>query len=170
MIANVRSALVFVGFALVGCEPAASPRGPSAADDGTCQSVLTQPKSDHFGKGPDGSSALAIAPGEVLCVTATVEDGKLQDFSLVRPEHPAATTIRIEARVTDGNTLLIVKSPGPHTLRYHALMARPGRADLQPTSVCPLFAGLPVTEHWPHPIGALVLYGFEVAPSASKCE
>jgi hypothetical protein len=81
------------------------------------------------------------------------------------PPTPASGEIIFSfAGSTATGMLLKVESGVDFPFRYHALMAvrdKSGKVDTKETSVCAIHPKIFTLEHWPHPIVAIVLSGFE---------
>jgi len=119
-------------------------------------------------------SLVTVYPGETVFVEASLEDGVLTQLTAV-PEvtHPDRTLVfelRQDPSLGDGTHMILrASSPFPGVLKYRLGMMLPSTATLYKTSSCPLRQGLPIYEHWPHPIFQLVATGFtSVDPSSEE--
>ena len=116
---------------------------------------------------------VTMYPGETLFIEATPESGQLTNLTAVRaPIHPERTiTFRFsqDPEMADGTHMLLkVESPFHQALKYRLGMMYPTSDDLFNTSSCPVHAGRPVFEHWPHPIFQLVAIDFRLIPEGTR--
>ena len=122
---------------------------------------------------------ITVLAGETVFVEGTLKEGRLVDLvavtSIKRPERTLVLSLHQEASVGDGlGMILKVTSPFPKTLKYRLGMMGLSDDGLRKTSVCPLFQGKPVYEHWPYPLFQVAARDFTQiepsSPAAGKCE
>jgi hypothetical protein len=82
-------------------------------------------------------------------------------------------TFSFSQRDGEPDMTLNARSAFPITLKYDAVMFVPAQDGMRPqdTSSCPIFSGISGIEHWPHPIGMIVLTNFRIQPqNRTVCE
>ncbi len=159
-----------------------------------CKTVLCrEPGAIHL-KLPDGKSLdvnlasptpivtgdmVTVYVGETVNVEARVEAGRLVDLAAVpkirEPGRTLVFTLKQEPSIGDGTGMILkVESPFAGVVTYRLGMMLPTGDDLFKTSSCPLHAGKPVFENWPHPIFQIVAADFEFidpeSEAASACK
>jgi hypothetical protein len=122
---------------------------------------------------------ITVLAGETAFVEGTLKGGRLVDLIAVSkikyPERTLVLSLHQEASVGDGlGMILKVTSPFPKVLKYRLGIMSLSDDDLRKTSVCPLFQGKPVYEHWPYPLFQVAARDFiQIEPTSSaagKCE
>ncbi len=103
-----------------------------------------------------------IRPGETLCLR--LRDGRPEPVALAEAKD-AAETLVVSAWQQGGFTILTVKNPLSHWMRYRAWIQRHGRDATEYTSTCPVMDRHRVgIEYWNYAIDEVVLSGFELEP------
>jgi len=122
---------------------------------------------------------ITVLAGETAFVEGTLKEGRLVDLvavsKITHPERTLVLSLHQEASIGDGlGMILKITSPFPKVLKYR--LGAMGLSDdgLRKTSVCPLFQGKPVYEHWPYPLFQVAAKGFTqiepTSPAAGECE
>jgi hypothetical protein len=166
--------------------PPTEPRNPSV--EALCRTVLCRPVSVIRLRMKDGKNfesvlpqatpivsggMVTILPGETVMVEAKLVNGSLVELTAVskilHPERTLTFQLKQEPKLADGlGMVLTVRSPFPGATKYRLGMMLPSGDRILKTSSCPIDAGKPVFESWPHPIFQLVATGFRVVKADSE--
>jgi hypothetical protein len=116
---------------------------------------------------------ITVYPNETVNVEARLAEGRLVELVAVRevrdPARTLAFDLKQDPKLGDGTHMMLqVKSPFPGVLKYRLGMMLPSGDEIRKTSSCPLRSGIPVFEHWPHPIFQLVAADFRAVDPESE--
>lgn len=179
---------------LVAAQASSQPSTVKSEVEALCKTVLCRtPHPVRLKTGQDKHFELPLAPaspivtadmitvlaGETAFVEGTLKEGRLVDLVAVskikHPERTLILSLHQEASVGDGlGMILKIASPFPKVLKYRLGIMRLSYEGLRKTSVCPLFQGKPVYEHWPYPLFQVAARDFTqieaTSSAASTCE
>jgi hypothetical protein len=118
-------------------------------------------------------NVISIVPGETVRIEATRQQEGLTRLravaSVVHPERTLVFSFRQEPSIGDGTGMVLTaNSPFAGVLKYDLGMTPPDGGDVVGTSSCPVRRGVPVFEHWPHPVLQLLVANLRFLKPGSK--
>jgi len=112
-------------------------------------------------------ASVTIRPGETICLTIKTKDKSVVPTAVVATANPENTLIlKFWQEPGTTNMVLTVHNPLGTFFRYRAHMLRPGSANYEYTSSCPVLSKRLGIEHWPHAISELRLSDFASLPES----
>lgn len=107
---------------------------------------------------------IAVVHGDDIAVTGDRQGDKLVHLRLAKPGEQAIKIKFRQERMGGKRAMMLqIRNPFDKPLRYEAGM-NVGREQIEPTSSCPVPAGIFAIETWPHPIVALYIRDLRFVP------